>query len=82
MRPNAGVRALTLHIDYSQIFTRWVEVKATPPTGKLELLKRELHPPSKSWETTNHPAGSLKFLTTKCIILRPEVENFTQVDCI
>jgi hypothetical protein len=44
--------------DYSQIFNDWVEVKATRPTGKLELLTLELHPPTRRWESVNPPAGS------------------------
>ena len=47
---------------YSQIFSGWVEVKATLPTGTLELLPLELHPPSRSWQSVNPPAGSSKFL--------------------
>jgi len=43
---------------YSQIFSGWVEVKATLPTGKLKLLTLELHPPTRRWESVNPPAGS------------------------
>ena len=43
---------------YSQIFSGWVEVKATLPTGKLELLTVELHPPTRRWESVNPLAGS------------------------
>jgi hypothetical protein len=47
-----------IDINYSQIFSGWVEVKATLPTGKLELLTLELHPPTRRWESVNPPAGS------------------------
>ena len=63
-------------MNYSQIFSGWVEVKATLPTGKLELLTLELHPPTRRWESVNPPAGSGKFLVKNCIVLRPEDENF------
>jgi hypothetical protein len=43
------------NIYYSQIFSGWVEVKATLPTGKMELLTLELHPPTN----LNSPAGKL-----------------------
>jgi hypothetical protein len=45
-------------LHYSQIFSGWVEVKATLPTGKLELLTLELHPPTKRWESVNPLARS------------------------
>jgi hypothetical protein len=38
------------------IFSRWVEVKATLLTRKLELLTLELHPPTRSWDSMNPPA--------------------------
>jgi len=40
----------------SHIFSGWVEVKAILPTGKLELLTLELHPPTRSLESVNPPA--------------------------
>jgi len=45
-------------VDYSQIFSRWVEVKATLPTAKLEHFYLELFLPTRSWEFMNPPAGS------------------------
>jgi hypothetical protein len=44
--------------DYNQIFSGWVEVNASLPTGKLELLTLELHPPTRSGESVSPPAGS------------------------
>jgi len=37
--PNIHLARIQLSIDFKQIFSRWVEVKATRPIGKLELLK-------------------------------------------
>jgi len=45
-------------VYYCHIVSQWVEVKATLPTGKLELFKQEQHPPTRSWESMNPLAGS------------------------
>jgi len=44
--------------DYSQIFSRRVEVKATVLAGKLELFNFKLYLPTRSWESMNPLAGS------------------------
>jgi hypothetical protein len=54
----AKVRVTAWEVYYRQIFSRWVEVKATLLTRKLELLTLELQPATRSWESMNHPAGS------------------------
>jgi hypothetical protein len=56
--PSAFVVTVIWNLYYSQIFSGWVEVKASLPTGKLELLTLELHPLIRSWESLNPPAGS------------------------
>jgi hypothetical protein len=43
---------------YTKLLSRWVEVKAILPSGKLELLTLQLHPPTRIWEFMNPSASS------------------------